>query len=75
MSSKEMSIKCLLFLAMVIIKQSLHFSCMVYSEHYFIQYTMRKLYIKLYLMSNYLYDFFMFLLLYSLDKQCYQSSR
>lgn len=45
------------FLVMVIIKQSLQFSCMVYSEHYFIQYTMRKLYIKLYLMSNYLYDF------------------
>ena len=46
------------FIVMVIIKQSLHFLCMVYNEHYFIQYTMRKLYIKFYLMSNYLYDFF-----------------
>ena len=46
------------FLVTVIIKQSLHFSCMVYNEYYLIQYTMRKLYIKLYLMSNYLYDFF-----------------
>lgn len=46
------------FIVMIIIKQSLHFSCMVYNEHYLIQYTMRKLYIKFYFMSNYLYDFF-----------------
>ena len=46
------------FIVMIIIKQSLHFSCMVYNEHYLIQYTMRKLYIKFYFMSNYLYYFF-----------------
>lgn len=63
------------FIVMVIIKQSLHFSCMVYNEHYLIQYTMRKLYIKFYLMSNYLYDFFKCLFFYIHLVKCYQSSR